>query len=81
LKPHLQRKSDFLSNHAIAQHNDAGIFVTRVGDEYRFAVELDVDTVVEVEKTRDKHQVDSIITGLLPQLPEIRERFGDCFTE
>lgn len=81
IKPHLQRRSDFLSNNAIAEHNDAGILVTRVGNEYRFAVELDVDTVVEVEQTRDKHEVNDIITRLLPELPEIRDQYGDCFPD
>ncbi len=80
-KPHLQRRSDFVGTNPIAQHNDAGILVTRVGNEYRFAVEIDVDTVVEVESTTDKHQVDAIITDLLPQLPEIRDRFDQCFKE
>jgi hypothetical protein len=80
-KPHLQRRSDFLGNNAIAEHNDAGILVTRIGNEYHFAVEVDVDTVVEVEQTRDKHQVTGIINGLIPQIPEIRDRFKDCYED
>ncbi len=80
-KPHLQRRSDFIGNHFIAEHNDAGILVTREGNTYHFAVELDVDSVVEVETTQDKKRVPEIIDSLLPQLSEIRERFGDCFPE
>lgn len=80
-KPHLQRRSDFLSNNAVAEHNDAGILVTRVGNEYRFAVELDVDTVVEVDATQNKHEVTDKINDLIPQLPSIRERFDQCFRE
>jgi hypothetical protein len=81
IKPHLQRRSDFIGANPIAEHNDAGITVTKVGNEYRFAVDLDVDTVVEVARTTDKHQVTDIVNDLLPQLPEIRERFGDCLPD
>jgi len=80
-KPHLQRRSDFIGTNPIAEHNDAGILVTRVGNEYRFAVEIDVDTVVEVDSTTDKHKVDDIIAGMLPMLPQIRERFDQCYPE
>lgn len=80
-KPHLQRRSDFIGSNPIAEHNDAGILVTRVGDTYHFAVELDVDSVVEVETTRDKERVNVIINELLPKLPEIRDRFGDCLPD
>jgi hypothetical protein len=81
MKPHLQRRSDFVGNNPIAQHNDAGILVTRVGNEYRFGVELDVDSVVEVERTTDKHAVDSIIQRLLPELESIRARFDQCYPD
>lgn len=81
MKPHLQRRSDFIGNSPIAEHNDAGILVLRDGNEYRFAVELDVDTVVELEKTDNKDQVTYIIDSLRERLPEIRDQFGDCFTE
>ncbi|MCX7572234.1 hypothetical protein OS242_20200 [Tumebacillus sp. DT12] len=81
MKPHLQRRSDFIGTNPIAEHNEAGILVTRVGNEYRFAVELDVDTVVEVEKTTDKMAVDSIINRMLPELDSIRERFDGCFPD
>lgn len=78
VKPHLQRRSDFVGSNPIAEHNDAGILVLRDGGDYRFAVELDVDTVVEVESTNHKEQVAMIIDDLRTRLPEIRERFGDC---
>jgi hypothetical protein len=81
MKPHMQRRSDFVGNNAIAEHNDAGILVTRIGNEYHFAVELDVDSVVEVDQTADKHQVTNIINDLILQLPEIRDRFQDCYPE
>lgn len=80
-KPHLQRRSDFVGNKFIAEHNDAGILVTREGNTYHFAVELDVDSVVEVESTQEKDRVPEIIDSLLPQLPKIRERFGDCLPD
>lgn len=81
IKPHIQRRSDFISNNPIAEHNDAGILVTKIGNEYRFAVELDVDSVVEVEHTKNKHQVNEIIENLIPEIPKIRDRFEDCLPD
>ncbi|GAX89204.1 hypothetical protein [Effusibacillus lacus] len=81
MKPHLQRRSDFVGNKFIAEHNDAGILVTREGNTYHFAVELDVDSVVEVEQTRDKDQVNDIINELIPKIPDIKERFGNCLPD
>lgn len=81
VKPHLQRRADFVSNNPIADQNEAGILVTRVGNEYHVAVELDVDSVVEVERTKDKDEVPTIINSLLPQLEDIRDRFKDCFPD
>jgi hypothetical protein len=80
-KPHLQRRSDFVGNSFIAEHNDAGILVTREGNTYHLAVELDVDSVVEVATTQNSDQVNDMINELLPKLPEIRERFGDCLPD
>ncbi|KEO81009.1 hypothetical protein [Tumebacillus flagellatus] len=81
IKPHLQRRSDFIGNNPVAEHNDAGILVLRDGNQYRFAVELDVDTVVEVEQTDQKEQVTYIIDSLRERLPAIKDRFGDCYPE
>ncbi|MFC4766849.1 hypothetical protein [Effusibacillus consociatus] len=80
-KPHLQRRSDFIGDNFIAEHNDAGILVTREGNTYHFAVELDVDSVVEVESTQEKDRVNDIINSLIPKIPDIRERFGDCLPD
>lgn len=80
-KPHLQRKSDFVRNNPIAEHNNAGILVTRQGNRYRFAIELDIDSVVEVAETENQHHVPDIINSLIPKVPAYRERFSDCFPD
>jgi hypothetical protein len=81
VKPYIRRRSDFIGDNFIAEHNDAGILVTREGDTYHVGVEVDVDTVVEVETTKDKHQVQPIIESLLPKLEEIRDHYRHCYRE
>ncbi len=55
--------------------------MTREGNTYHFAVELDVDSVVEVDSTQDKERVNEIIDSLIPKVPEIREQFGNCLPD
>lgn len=75
------RKSDFLKDKGIVEHNAAGMYVVRDGNEYQLAVELDVDSVVYLDKTTDRHKVRAMVDNTLSEIKEIRARFGECFTE
>ncbi|KKM10594.1 hypothetical protein SY88_13085 [Clostridiales bacterium PH28_bin88] len=81
MKPHIQRRSDFIGDNPIADHNDAGILVTRDGGTYKVAVEVDVDTVVQMGSTEDKDQAGALVKELVPCIHEIRERYSRCFPD
>ena len=81
MKPHLMRKADFIKDKGIVDHNATGIYVVRDGNKYQFGVELDVDSVVFVNETEDKHEINRILDDTMYEIGEIRERFDDCFKE
>ncbi len=81
MKPHLMRKSDFLADKGITSHNDAGIYVVRDGNKYQVAVELDVDSVVFVEETANKDDIDRILDDVLYEIEDIKAQFDGCREE
>lgn len=78
VKPYLRRRSDFIGANPIAEENAAGIIAVRDGNRYKVAVEMDVDTVVWVDETRDRRALGELVEGLVAQVPEIRARFAGC---
>jgi len=78
MKPYIRRRSDFIGSNPISEENDAGIIVIRDGNKYKVAVEMDVDTVVWVDETENRRDLDSLIEGLIDKVPEIREQFAGC---
>ncbi len=81
MKPHLMRKSDFIKDKGIVNHNDAGIYVVRDGNKYQFGVEMDVDTIVFVEETTNKDDIYRLLDDIRYEIREIREEFDNCFKE
>jgi len=81
MKAHLMRKSDFIADKGITEHNNAGIYVVRDGNKYQVGVEMDVDTIVFVDETTDKKEVDQIVENVLYEIDDIRARFDNCFKE
>lgn len=81
MKPHLMRKSEFLADKGITEHNEAGIFVVRDGNKYQIGVEMDVDTVVFVDETKDQGKIQQMMNDVLYEIDDIRARFDDCFKE
>lgn len=74
-------KSDFIKDKGIVDHNATGIYVVRDGNKYQFGVELDVDSVVFVEETTNKDEINRILDDVMYEIGDIRERFDDCFME
>lgn len=81
MKPHLMRKSDFVGSKGIVAHSDLGAFVVREGNEYQLGVEIDVDTVVFLDKTEDNDRVQMMLDNAVYEIDDIRERFEGCFPE
>jgi hypothetical protein len=74
------RKSDFIGSDPIAQHNDAGIIVTKVEQTFNVAVEIDQDTVVQVDST-SADRVDNVVNQLIPEVDSFKDRFKNCFPD
>lgn len=74
------RKSKFVGSSPVVEENAAGIIVTKAGQTYNVAVEVDDDTVVQVDST-SKDKLDNSIEELLPQVDEYRDRFKNCFRD
>ena len=81
LKPHLMRKSDFIKDKGVVNHDASGIYVLRDGNRYQFAIELDVDSVVFVNETTDKDEINRIMEETRYDMGEIKNNFKDCFRE
>lgn len=81
MKPHLMRKSDFIKDKGIVDYNESGIYVLKDGNKYQFGVELDVDSIVFVDETTEKDDVNRIIDDIMYDISSIREQFDNCFKE
>lgn len=81
MKPHLMRKSDFLGDKGIVSHNATGIYVVKDGNRYQFGVELDVDSIVFVNETTEKDEINMILEDVMYEIGDIRERFDDYYKE
>ena len=81
MKPHLMRRSDFIGSKGIVAQSDVGAMVVREGNEYQLGVELDVDTVVFLDKTEDNNMVQMMLDNAVYEIDDIRERFIDCYPE
>lgn len=81
MKPKLMRRSDFFGSKGIVAQSDVGAYVVREGNEYQLGVELDVDTVVYLDKTNDNDQVQLMLDQAVYDIGNIRDRFQDCYPE
>jgi hypothetical protein len=81
MKPHLMSRADFFGSKGIVAQSDAGVYVVREGNEYQLGVEIDVDTVVFLDKTTDNDQVQQMLDNTVFDIHSIRERFDQCFPE
>lgn len=81
MKPHLMRKSDFIKDKGIVEHNASGVYVVRDGNKYQFGVDMDVDTVVFVNETTNKDDISRILEDVRYEIGEIRDQFDNCFKE
>lgn len=81
MKPRLMRRADFLGSKGIVAQSDLGAYVVRDGNEYQLAVEVDVDTVVFLDKTEDNRQVQTMLDNAVYEIGEIRERFQHCYPD
>lgn len=78
-EPHLRNRSDFIGNQPLAKRTDEGILVARSGNEYRVAVELNIDSVVEVATAQNEQQAQEIIERLKPEVPDLKQQFETYF--
>lgn len=81
MKPHVMRKSDFIKDKGIVDHNATGIYLVKDGNKYQFGVEIDVDTIAFVNETTNKDEIKRIMDDTMYEIGEIRERFDQCFPE
>lgn len=81
MKPRLMRRADFLGSKGIVAQSDLGAYVVRDGNEFQLAVEVDVDTVVFLDKTEDNRQVQTMLDNAVYEIGEIRERFQHCYPD
>lgn len=81
MKPHLMRKSEFIKDKGIVNYNKSGIYVIKDGNQYQFGVELDVDSIVFVEETTNKEDINRIIDDIIFDIGEIRDQFDNSFKE
>ena len=81
MKPHVMKKSDFIKDKGIVDHNATGIYLVKDGNKYQFGVEIDVDTIAFVNETTNKDEIKRIMDDTMYEIGEIRERFDQCFPE
>jgi hypothetical protein len=78
MKPHIMSRADFFGSKGIVAKSDLGVFVVRDGNEYQLGVEIDADTVVCLDQTKDNRSVQMMLDNAVNDLDEIKAKYEGC---
>jgi hypothetical protein len=81
MKPHIMSRVDFFGSKGIVAKSDLGVYVVRDGNEYQLGVEIDADTVVCLDQTKDNRAVQMMLDNAVYDIDGIKAKYEGCAPE